>query len=214
MEFIVILVSRNSSWKYQIIWVSCLRESFSKLLLITSDDTESISSRASYSDKEACHVDRPSLRCLFESFVSLSHLQRLASGSLDITGRPWSQRLSLAAPSILPGWTRSCSSCDECHWKNSSVYEVKRVDCSIFSPFTDVEHSRTSYNHRKEFLLQTLMARVLQWPVPVVVVVITKIFCAGFDFVPRWTIERHSHVVLWANPRRNFNLEIWHRKNE
>lgn len=95
--------------------------------LITRDDSESIWSRASYSGKVACHVDRPNRRCPFESSVSLSHSPLLAWGSLDITDLPWSRRLSPAVLSILLGWTRSSAFCGERHWKYSSCYWSEKI---------------------------------------------------------------------------------------
>jgi hypothetical protein len=70
-----------------------------------------------------------------------------------------------------------------------------------------VENPWTTNDHGEELLLQTLVVDVLKTPIVVVVVVITKVFGTRFDFIPSFAVERHAHIVLGCNPRRDFNLE-------
>lgn len=41
---------------------------------------------------------------------------------------------------------------------------------------------------------------MLQGPVPIVVVIFTKVFCTANDFLPGRLVERHSHIVFAADP--------------
>lgn len=52
------------------------------------------------------------------------------------------------------------------------------------------------------------MARVLKRPVPIVVVIRTKILGTGFNLMPCCSVYRHAHVVFTAYPWRHFNLEL------
>lgn len=69
-------------------------------------------------------------------------------------------------------------------------------DIIKFSPFSNVEYARPAHDHRKQFFLETLMTRVLHRPVPIVIIIRTKIFCTRLNLVPSRPVESHSHVVL------------------
>ena len=54
---------------------------------------------------------------------------------------------------------------------------------------------------------ETLQADVVEGPVPIVIVKVTEMLCAGVESGPQTPIEGHAHVVLGADPLRYLNLE-------
>ena len=48
---------------------------------------------------------------------------------------------------------------------------------------------------------------MVEGPVPVVVVKVAEVLCAGMESGPQTPIEGHAHVVLGADPLRYLNLE-------
>ena len=62
--------------------------------------------------------------------------------------------------------------------------------------------------HNLQFFLETLFAEVLQWPIPVVVVIIAKVLATSMNFLPKCPFESHSHVVLCTFPWQNIHLQI------
>jgi len=55
-------------------------------------------------------------------------------------------------------------------------------------------------------VVQAALRNVLQAPVPIVVIVRAEEFSAVTDILPGAAVERHSHVVLTADPRRHLRL--------
>ena len=54
---------------------------------------------------------------------------------------------------------------------------------------------------------ETLQADVVEGPVPIVIVKVTEMLCAGVESGPQTPIKGHAHVVLGADPLRYLNLE-------
>lgn len=89
--------------------------------------------------------------------------------------------------------------------KMQNVYKARTITVCCL-PFANVEHSRSLYDHRVQFVSHALLRHMLQWPVPVVVVVRAEHWWACNDLTPRAAIERKSHIVLAAHPWRDLHL--------
>ena len=75
-----------------------------------------------------------------------------------------------------------------------------------FLPFSNVENSRSLHQHDFQFGLETMLAKVLQRPIPVVVIIITKVFSTGMDFCPQFTVEDHTHIMFCTLPWHHLDL--------
>lgn len=94
----------------------------------------------------------------------------------------------------------------------------KKKRCRSDSPFSDVKNSRRSHHHgdqtgfctrrdsRPFARRQTGLRDMLKAPIPIVIVVRAKLSGTLSQFVPRDTIERHTHVMLARDPRDHFSL--------
>ena len=51
-----------------------------------------------------------------------------------------------------------------------------------------------------------MVPKVLQRPIPIVVIIITKVFTAGMDFFPQFTVENHTHIMFCTLPWHHFDL--------
>lgn len=104
-------------------------------------------------------------------------------------------------------------------WKVSQAILINAKQAKgWYLPFSDMEDPRSSHRHRDQpgFSARRYpsaptgrharLRDILQTPVPVVVVVRTKLGCAFSQFVPCDTIKRHAHVVFAGYPRSNFRL--------
>jgi hypothetical protein len=54
-----------------------------------------------------------------------------------------------------------------------------------------------------------MLAKVLQRPIPIVVIIITKVFSAGMDFFPQFTVEDHTHIMFCTLPWHHLDLHIF-----
>lgn len=85
-------------------------------------------------------------------------------------------------------------------------------------PFSDVKNPRRSHHHRDQTGFrtrrdsrsftgrQTGLRDMLKAPIPIVIIVRAKLSGTLSQFVPRDTIERHTHVMLARDPRDHFSL--------
>lgn len=95
--------------------------------------------------------------------------------------------------------------------------EIKEKRCSDL-PFSDVKNSRRSHHHRDQTGFrtrrdsrsftrrQTGLRNMLKAPIPIVIIVRAKLSGTLSQFVPRDTIERHTHVMFARDPRDHFGL--------
>jgi hypothetical protein len=77
----------------------------------------------------------------------------------------------------------------------------------MFTPFSNMEDARAAHDDGVQLVAHAALRHLLQAPVPVVVVVVTKPLCALPDLLPHGAIKGHAHVVLAAHPRRQFRLQ-------
>ena len=77
---------------------------------------------------------------------------------------------------------------------------------AINSPLPNVEDTWTLHHHCIQFVVQAALGYVLQAPVPIIVIIRAEEFGTVTDILPGAAVERHSHVVLTADPRRHLRL--------
>lgn len=82
------------------------------------------------------------------------------------------------------------------------------INKNLLLPFTNMEDSRTTYDHGMQLMFQAVLRYMLQRPVPIIIIIFTKIFSTANNFLPGRSVERHSHIVFTANPWGHLDLEI------
>ena len=69
-----------------------------------------------------------------------------------------------------------------------------------------MEDTWTLHHHCIQFVVQAALGNVLQAPVPIVVIIRAEEFGTVTDILPCAAVERHSHVVLAADPGCHLRL--------
>jgi len=72
-----------------------------------------------------------------------------------------------------------------------------------------VKYSRSFENKHFKFMAKTIIGYTLETPVPIVIIILAECISTIDKLFPNSPVICHTHIVLAANPLRNFSLKYF-----
>ena len=130
--------------------------------------------------------------------------------SPSITQMSWDEGIGLLGGLVGVSWDETWHHLQEC--TQVRLKQTNPWSNSVWrpSPFSDVEDPGCTEDQCVQLLCEASVADVKQWPVPVVIIMVTELVTACLDLLPNTVVECKAHVVFGWYPLCHLHLQHTH----